>query len=219
MASDKDQEILGKNAFELFPDILKNTSFPQKKSSLSSTRVDASPTRKSKATNIPLVPPQPPNLSKLLQGDSSLGHNIESPLALILMSDPTKQTQVAGKVKEIGYIVESAASENDAIEQLKLANLNLVILETGFAGKNISTSKFHHHMKSMPMVNRRYIFYAIIGPEFHSAYNIQALAASANLVINDAHIDKLPFILRKGFQDYEALFGPYIELLQLSGKK
>jgi hypothetical protein len=73
-------------------------------------------------------------------------------------------------------------------------------------------------MCDMPMQKRRYLFYILIGPEFNTLYNLQSLAYSANLVINDNDLYHLGVALRKAIPQYEELFGPYMEELTSSGK-
>lgn len=59
----------------------------------------------------------------------------------------------------------------------------------------------------------------LIGPKFRTLYNLEALSNSANLVVNDRDIKNLSLILRKGFYDYEELFGPFLEALTGSEKR
>ena len=68
------------------------------------------------------------------------------------------------------------------------------------------------------MQRRRYLFYILIGPEFHTLYNLQALAYSANLVINEKDLYHMGVALRKAIPMYEEVFGPYMEELTSAGK-
>ncbi len=61
------------------------------------------------------------------------------------------------------------------------------------------------------MARRRAIYYIIMGPEFHTLYDLEALANNANLVVNDKEAAYLEIIFKKGRQDYDDLFGPYLE--------
>ena len=56
-------------------------------------------------------------------------------------------------------------------------------------------------------------FNAIVGPRLHTLYDLEALAFSANLVINDREMPYLEPVLRKGLRDYEKLFRPLIDAL------
>ena len=68
------------------------------------------------------------------------------------------------------------------------------------------------------MAKRRHIFYILVGPGFHTLYDLEALARSANVVVNDGDVGHLPTIFRKGRADQEKLFSPYVTLLGKYGK-
>jgi len=71
----------------------------------------------------------------------------------------------------------------------------------------------------MAMSRRRYIFYILVGPEFRTLYDLEALANSANLVVNDSDASHFSIILKRGMNDYNDLFGPYLEALGNYGVK
>jgi hypothetical protein len=69
------------------------------------------------------------------------------------------------------------------------------------------------------MDRRRYIFYILIGDTFHTLYNLEALASSANLTVNTVDLPHLDIVLRKSIPAYEELFGPFLEELSAYGKR
>ena len=69
------------------------------------------------------------------------------------------------------------------------------------------------------MGKRRYMIYVLIGPEFNTLYDLQALAYSANMVVNDKDADKMKTIWKKGKNDYDELFNPFITILKSHGKR
>ncbi len=166
-----------------------------------------------------VAPPSPPDISWLLEGDFSDEEEVEDiPLALILMDDiPGRDTVVKG-IESIGYRAELAASSNEAIEKMRFVDYASVVLHSRFEGRNIKLGSFHQHMSSIHMSKRRYVFYILIGPEFNTFYDLQALSYSANLVVNDSEVSRFDVILRKAIPEYEVLFGPMMEELRLHGK-
>jgi hypothetical protein len=85
-------------------------------------------------------------------------------------------------------------------------------------GTDLENSSFHRFLRSLNMSRRRYIFYVLIGEEFKTLYDLQALASSANLVVNDNDIPHFSLLLRKSIPEYETLFGPLMEELRMSGR-
>ncbi len=105
---------------------------------------------------------------------------------------------------------------DDAIFKLMSLSYAIVALHTGFE-KTVSPaeSKMHTFLARLPMDRRRLIYYILVGPEFQTFYNLEALSLSANLVVNDADVEQLPAILKISYRDYNALFGPLIESLNI----
>jgi hypothetical protein len=88
-----------------------------------------------------------------------------------------------------------------------------VVLHDEFDGP-LSQSSFHREMSALPMDRRRSIFYALIGKQWHTLYNMEALAHSANVVVNEAEAAHFDIILKKGLLEQMELFGPYVEAIK-----
>jgi hypothetical protein len=73
-------------------------------------------------------------------------------------------------------------------------------------------------MREMNMSRRRYIFYVLLGEQFNTLYDLEALANSVNLVINDSEIPLIGTVLKKAIPEFETLFGPLMEELRVMGK-
>lgn len=58
----------------------------------------------------------------------------------------------------------------------------------------------------------------LVGPNLNTLYELEALANSANLVINEKDIQYLDVILRKSITAYEQMFGPVMEELKAYGR-
>ncbi len=172
-----------------------------------------------KKTGVVVRPPAPPDLGWLIDGVYE-GHDVveEVPLALVLMADSPDRLSVINAIEGLGYRAETAASSNEAIEKMLFVNFSNVVLHSNFEPGGIENTRFHKYMSRMEMSKRRYLFYSLIGPEFQTLYNLQALTYSANLVVNDSEIKFFNVILRKVIPEYEALFGPLMEELHLQKK-
>ncbi len=92
----------------------------------------------------------------------------------------------------------------------RAAQCQIIIVDTEIIGSP-AQSPLHQKIINLPMAVRRYIYYAIIGPEFHTLYDLEALALSANLVINRRDLSSLKTIITKGLRGNEGLFGPLIQ--------
>ncbi len=140
------------------------------------------------------------------------------PKALILISDTPGRKQVIEAVELIGYQIELALTSKEAIAKMRFVNYAAVILDSGYEEGGLAAGPFHRYMRRMEMSRRRFIFYVLVGSEFSTLYDLQALASSANLVVNEAEIEFLGTIFKKAIPEYEALFGPMMEELLIAGK-
>ncbi len=164
-------------------------------------------------------PPAPPDVQWLAEGvfdDEEVVEDI--PRALVLMPElPSKEVVVQAAVK-FGYQVELTQDVDEAIEKMRFVNYAAVFLHSGYESAGVIAGKFHNFMRSMNMSRRRYILYVLLGDEFETLYDLQALAYSANLVVNDRDLDHIGVVLKKTIPEYEKLFGPVMDELRVAGK-
>ncbi len=164
-------------------------------------------------------PPASPDISWLKDGAFEDQEVVEDvPLALVLMPETPHRTALVDAVRELGYRTELAQSSEEALEKMRFVNYASVFLHSGYESGGIFSGKFHDYMKNMEMSRRRFILYVLIGKEFKTLYDLQALSNSANLVVNDEETPYIGTILKKTIPEYEMLFGSLIEQLRVSGK-
>jgi len=164
-------------------------------------------------------PPPPPNLDWLETGLFQAEDKVEDvPMALVLHQEGDQRKRIGQALEAVGYQVFMADTVFDAIERMRFVNFSCVVLHTELEG-TLEQSTFHTHMRSLTMDRRRYIFYILIGAQFHTLYNLEALAYSANLTVNTADLRHLDVVLRKAIPMYEELFGPLLEELSVYGKR
>ena len=207
----------------MFPDVMdsvvRSKEYVAEKKGIES-RTEIFKKKQHKAGKPPVAPPEPPDISWLWTGRyEEYSQAMDVSTALVLMEDGKKKSVAVKILKESGYQVQFADTANKAIEKIRSFNIAVILLHTGFEGGSLSESMFHDYMKWLPMEKRRSVFYLLIGPQFRTLYNLEALSVSANLVVNDRDIENLNLILRKSFYDYDELFGPYLEILAGSGKQ
>ncbi len=165
-------------------------------------------------------PPPPPNLDWLKAGQLEEEEKVaDVPMSLVLHPDPEAREKVKGAMESVGYRVLTADSVEEAIEQMRFFNFACVVFHADFEPGGLDNSTFHNYMRKMAMERRRYIFYILFGSQFHSLYDLEALAFSANLVVSEQDLKYFDIILRKAIPAYEDLFGPILEELNAYGKK
>ncbi len=169
----------------------------------------------SKGQGIPL----PPDTKWLASGQFEKRGVVEDvPLALILVDTPAMKTTIAETFVSESYRPVFAKTVEKAMESMRFVQYAAIVFHPEIEGKDVDQSAFHAYMQKMEMDRRRNIFYTLIGPSFHTLYDLEALSNSANLVVNDNDVPHFATILKKAKQDYENLFGPMIETLKEYGK-
>jgi len=156
--------------------------------------------------------PQPPDLSWLKDGHMPTEEKVRDvPMALVLHPDEEAIAKVKAAMETLGYRAMTAATAEEAMEQTRSINFATIVLHVDFEGGGLENSTFHKYMRNMVMAKRRYVFYILFGAQFHSLYDLEALANSANLVVAEQDLDFFDIILHKAIPAYEALFGPFLE--------
>ncbi len=171
---------------------------------LSSSSLPSETTHDSSA----ITPPSPPDIAWLKEGVFEEEETVEDiPQTLILVPAGEQRESIIKSVESIGYQASFAESGAEAIDKMQFVNYASVILHTEFEGGSLEQSPFHQFMRDMSMLKRRFIFYILIGSEFSTLYDLEALTNSANLVVNDQETPELLTVLRKAIPKYEELFG------------
>jgi len=188
------------DAFGLFPDLMKN---------LVGTK-DSKGGRKSRVR-----PPPIPDLSWLGTGVYQEQEQVRDiPTALVLMGEECADSTVGSSLQDLGYRIETVDSPIEALVKLQANTFATVLMHAEFGKESLAESTVYNYIKWLPVSKRRTIFYILVGPDFRTLYDLEALSLSANLVINDVDIEYLKPILKKSFRDHEELFGPLVETMQ-----
>jgi hypothetical protein len=171
------------------------------------------------ARKVAIAPPPPPDLGWLSSGKMQEKEVIEDTLmALILMNRGSGMTIVREAYEDEGFLPVIAESADDAIDHMQFTAFAAVVLHSRFDEDSLSSNTLHIFMQKMAMIRRRNIHYTLIGPEFQTLYDLQALSNSANLVVNDKELRHFRLILKKSLHESQKLFGPLAEALVNRGR-
>jgi hypothetical protein len=166
-----------------------------------------------------ISPPPPPDISWLSSGKEEKKEVVEdTPMFLIVMNKGPGLTTIMDALDDEGFLPILADSIDDALDRMQFVNYTGIILHTRFEGSSLDTNNLHDFIKKMNMFRRRNIHYTLIGPEFKTLYDLEALSYSANLVVNDNDVPHFDLILRKSLFDNQKLFGPLADALIKEGK-
>ena len=121
-------------------------------------------------------------------------------------------------LNELEYKLQRAKSPEHAVHKLKFNQYHVVAFHEKFGGSTLETSPLYDFIRDMPMDTRRKIFVALVGENFKTLDNMEALAYSVNLVINQKELDQLEAILKKSIGDNDNFYKVYRETMTALGK-
>ncbi len=171
------------------------------------------------ARKVNITPPPSPDLNWLASGKIQEEGIIEdTPMVLILMNKGPGMTIISEAFEDEGYLPVSSSSVDDAVDRMQFTSFSAVVLHSDIGEDSLNNNGLHMLMRKMPMLRRRNIHYTLIGPEFQTLYDLQALCNSANLVVNDDEIKHFKLILKKSLHESQKLFGPLAESLMREGR-
>jgi hypothetical protein len=171
------------------------------------------------AKKVNITPPPPPDISWLSSGRMQEKEVIEdTPMALILTRKGPGMDAVPEAFEDEGFLPVYSENIDDAIDRMQFTPFSAVVMHSRFEADSLSSNTFHIFMREMAMIRRRNIHYTLIGPEFKTLYDLQALSYSANLVVNDNELNNFRLILKKSLHESQKLFGPMAEALINHGR-
>jgi hypothetical protein len=174
---------------------------------------------KVEALSTRVKPPEPPDTSWLYEGEFVDDEMVaDIPQAMVLMPEGQAMDEVLRALAGLGYQAITVENTKQALEKMQFVNYSNIVLHSRFEGGGLEGNRFHTYIQNMEMARRRFIFYVLIGPEFKTFYNLEALSNSANLVVDEQDSAKFDIILRKAIPEYEELFGAYMTELRVQGR-
>lgn len=112
-------------------------------------------------------------------------------------------------LRELGFKYHTAETPEFAIERIRYATYDCIILHENFAGSSLRSNSVLSHLAWLPMSQRRPSFVCLVGPSFESLDAMQAFAHSVHLVLNPSDLPNIGPILKKGLAEFDALYRTY----------
>ena len=137
----------------------------------------------------------------------------------LICGDSSTTEAAKATLRELGYKIHTAETPELAIERMRYANYDCIIVQENFAGSSLRSNAVLNYLIPLPMAHRRYWFVCLVGPSFKTLDAMQAFAQSVHLVLNPADLPNLTAILKKGLAEFELLYRTYKDALAALGEK
>lgn len=150
------------------------------------------------------------------------GEKVDSPnidqAAVLLCSDYTEvNCGLKSMLEKMGYAVDMPVIVDQAIDQLRLNQYQVVILSEHFGGK--FPSPVASYLAGLNMHIRRDMFVILVGERYKTADPLQSFVESVNLVVHPADVPRMEMILSKGLENHARFYKVFIECLIEAGKR
>ncbi|MDH5762694.1 MAG: zinc-ribbon domain-containing protein [Nitrospinota bacterium] len=119
---------------------------------------------------------------------------------------------------ELEYKLQRAKSPEHAVHKLKFNQYHVVVFHEKFGDTTLETSPLYEFIRDMSMDSRRKAFVALVGDKFKTLDNMEALAYSVNLVVNQKDMGELETILKKSIGENDMFYKVYRETMTALGK-
>ena len=137
-------------------------------------------------------------------------------IALIL--DRQNDDLWTAALTDLEYKLQRAKSPEHAVHKMRFNEYHVIVFHEKYGDSSLETSPLYEYIKDMPMHTRRKTFIAMVGDKFKTLDNMEALAYSVNLVINQKDVDQLETILKKSIGDNDTFYKIYRETMTALGK-
>lgn len=137
-------------------------------------------------------------------------------IALIL--DRQNDDLWTAALTDLEYKLQRAKSPEHAVHKMRFNEYHVVVFHEKYGDASLETSPLYEYIKDMPMHSRRKTFIAMVGDKFKTLDNMEALAYSVNLVINQKDVDQLETVLKKSIGDNDTFYKIYRETMTALGK-
>jgi len=137
----------------------------------------------------------------------------------IICADPGTTEIVRNSLKDLGFKMHFADSEDGALDRIRYTQYNCIVIHENFAGSILQTNAVIQHLAPLPMNQRRGSFICLIGDSFNTLDAMQAFAQSVHVVINPSDLPNLTAILKKGLAEFEMAYRVYRISLDSQGER
>ena len=120
-------------------------------------------------------------------------------------------------LQRMGYVVDIPTVVDQALDQLRLNQYQIVLFSEHFGGK--IPNSVASYLAGLNMHIRREMFVVIVGERFKTGNHFQAFVESVDLVIHPEDLPRIEMILSKGLHDRSRLYKVFVECLVEAGKK
>ena len=132
--------------------------------------------------------------------------------ALLAIASPEARAIAKSVLLHLGYKVHVVENHHQFATRYNQVNYLVVILEEDFDNSSIVENSSLQMIQSLPMSQRRYATFFLLGQSFQSLNTMQAFAQSVHCVLNFTELPMLAEIVQKTIAENDVFLGTFREV-------
>lgn len=137
--------------------------------------------------------------------------------SLICIDVPEVQRLVVENLTEIEYKIHTGLFLEDILLKLQSHTYDVVIVAEHFNASDRDTNPILEAARSFSPIQRRAQMFVLVGSRVHTDSEMEAWAASVDLVVNLADVPNLKHVVRRAVTRRNAFYKPLIEAYEAAG--
>jgi hypothetical protein len=132
--------------------------------------------------------------------------------ALLAITAPEALATAKTALIDMGYKVHVVETHPQFETRYNQVNYQVIIIEETFAGGNILENPSLQMIQALPMSQRRYATFFLIGPTFESLNTLQAFSQSVHCVLNFSELPMLTEVAQKTIAENDLFLSTFREV-------
>lgn len=139
-------------------------------------------------------------------------------LTLLACHDvPEVRDLIVTQFSELNYKIHTGLYVDDIMLKMRTHQYDTIVLSANFNAVSYETCPIYLAATGVPPAQRRRQFIVLIGSQFKTADEMQAFAASVDLVIGLPDVVTLRPVFRRTAQRHRELYAPFFEAEKTAG--
>lgn len=137
--------------------------------------------------------------------------------ALICIDVPEVQRLVVENLTDIEYKIHTGLFLEDILLKLQTHTYDVVVVAEHFNASDRETNPIIDAVKQFPPAQRRAQMIVLVGSGVHTDSEMEAWAASVDLVVSLGDVPNLKHVVRRAVTRRDSFYGPLIEAYEAAG--
>lgn len=134
----------------------------------------------------------------------------------LICAESEHRFAVARALVENGYEAYVAEDTTQAIERMREDQMDVVLLDPQFDQQEQGAAFIKREVAALRPAARRRLFFVHLSPDARSGDAHMAFVNHANLTINPAEIEEMPYVLERSIRNFNELYRDFNKALQVA---